>query len=429
MTQSAWKVQLRSVQQVLTTEQGPRTTVPTMVFGGKEAPQFASPHNDPLVVEMKIASAIVRQILTDIGGSVNIITWDCWKKLTHPGRDIVPLVHPILGFGGQEVNPTGMICFPVRFGDKLKSKNLEVDFLVVDVPTAYNVIVGHPTLHKVSTCPTDSLAPWPEPPFQPPWSLQPWPLRAPPLAGAASHSSQPLGRPNQPSAVPSAAGTRSLALQRSICLDEIGGRPLDTHGRTADGLRGSSHDLIGGGLFLEARGAIPGVDAAASSGQPSIHCRLRIGTLMVGFFSRGIRRGAYGQNNLVRLLQIRDHRERGRIRVYLLGLLINEALPLLFPTVLGVGCHLFRSSIPGLKDRQPHPRLLCIKQKGSQYQAETLTNIGTTNTLRKILKDQKARRGKEEVVPKKLQLREPIQGFPSLDLLFLFSGPFTDSIA
>jgi len=87
--------------------------------------------------------------LIDTGSSVDIITWDCLKKLTHPGRQIIPLVHPILGFGGQEVNPTGMIRLPVRFGSKLRSKNLEVDFLVVDVPTTYNVILRCPTLHRV----------------------------------------------------------------------------------------------------------------------------------------------------------------------------------------------------------------------------------------------------------------------------------------
>ncbi|KAJ8430631.1 hypothetical protein Cgig2_008311 [Carnegiea gigantea] len=46
------------------------------------------------------------------------------------------------------LNPTGMIRLPMCFGDKIKSKNLEVDFIVVDVPTAYNVILGRPTLHK-----------------------------------------------------------------------------------------------------------------------------------------------------------------------------------------------------------------------------------------------------------------------------------------
>jgi len=121
----------------------------TMVFGGKEAPRFTFLHNDPMVIEMKIASAIVQRILIDTGSFVDIITWDYLKKLTYPGRDIVRLVHPILGFGGQEVNPTGMIRLHICFGDKIKAKNLEVDFLVVDVPMAYNVILGHPTLHKL----------------------------------------------------------------------------------------------------------------------------------------------------------------------------------------------------------------------------------------------------------------------------------------
>ena len=58
-------------------------------------------------------------------------------------------MQPILGFRGQEVNPTDMIRLPIRLGYQLKAKNLEVDFLVVNMFTAYNVILGRPTLHKV----------------------------------------------------------------------------------------------------------------------------------------------------------------------------------------------------------------------------------------------------------------------------------------
>jgi len=58
-------------------------------------------------------------------------------------------VHPILGFGGQEVNLAGMIRLPLCFSDKLNARNLEIDFLVVDVPTTYNAILGCPTLHNV----------------------------------------------------------------------------------------------------------------------------------------------------------------------------------------------------------------------------------------------------------------------------------------
>jgi len=85
MTRSAWKALLRSMQQVLTAEQEARVTAPTVVFGRRKAPCFASTHSDPLVVEMKIGIAIIWRILIDIGNSMDIITWDCLKKLTYPG--------------------------------------------------------------------------------------------------------------------------------------------------------------------------------------------------------------------------------------------------------------------------------------------------------------------------------------------------------
>ncbi|KAJ8435892.1 hypothetical protein Cgig2_010925 [Carnegiea gigantea] len=89
--------------------------------------------------EMKVACVIVRRILIDTRSSMDTITWDSLKKLTYLGRDIVPL----------EVNPIGIIRLPLLFRDKWKSKNLEVDFLVVDVPTAYNIILERPTLLTV----------------------------------------------------------------------------------------------------------------------------------------------------------------------------------------------------------------------------------------------------------------------------------------
>ncbi|KAJ8430595.1 hypothetical protein Cgig2_001680 [Carnegiea gigantea] len=97
---------------------------------------------------MQVAGAIMRRILVDMESSVDIITWDCLKKLKYSGRQIVLLVHPILGFRRQEVNPTGIIHLPLRFGDKTKVRTLEKNFLVVDVPTTYNVILGRSILHK-----------------------------------------------------------------------------------------------------------------------------------------------------------------------------------------------------------------------------------------------------------------------------------------
>jgi len=62
ISRSPRKAQLRGAQQVLMAEQSSRVTVPTIVFSRGEGPRFTSPHNDLLMVEMKVASAIVRRI-------------------------------------------------------------------------------------------------------------------------------------------------------------------------------------------------------------------------------------------------------------------------------------------------------------------------------------------------------------------------------
>ncbi|KAJ8419822.1 LOW QUALITY PROTEIN: hypothetical protein Cgig2_013316 [Carnegiea gigantea] len=58
---------------------------------------------------------------------------------------------------------------------------------------------------------------------------------------------------------------------------------------------------------------------------------------------------------------------------YLLGLLSNKALPLLLPPMLDVSRRLFGSGVPGFEDCQPRPRLICIKQKGSQVNTKHKT--------------------------------------------------------
>ncbi|KAJ8419480.1 hypothetical protein Cgig2_006638 [Carnegiea gigantea] len=91
------RLNFREPSRSLPLNKGEASQSPPWCLVGEESSRFISPHTDPLVLEIKVASAIVRKILIDAGSSVDIITWDCLKKLTYSGRDIVPLVHPILG--------------------------------------------------------------------------------------------------------------------------------------------------------------------------------------------------------------------------------------------------------------------------------------------------------------------------------------------
>jgi len=46
-------------------ESGGTVSVPTMIFSGAEGHPIANSHDDPLDVELKVASTLVRRILID----------------------------------------------------------------------------------------------------------------------------------------------------------------------------------------------------------------------------------------------------------------------------------------------------------------------------------------------------------------------------
>ncbi|KAL0427115.1 UNVERIFIED_CONTAM: hypothetical protein Slati_2886300 [Sesamum latifolium] len=53
----------------------------------------------------------------------------------------------LYGFAGEVVHPRGMVSLPLTMGRGTARKSCLLKFLVVDVPSAYNVIQGRPTLN------------------------------------------------------------------------------------------------------------------------------------------------------------------------------------------------------------------------------------------------------------------------------------------
>ncbi|KAL0447910.1 UNVERIFIED_CONTAM: hypothetical protein Slati_1918900 [Sesamum latifolium] len=53
----------------------------------------------------------------------------------------------LYGFAGEVVHPRGMVPFPLTFGTGATRRTCMLKFLVVDMPSAYNVILGRSTLN------------------------------------------------------------------------------------------------------------------------------------------------------------------------------------------------------------------------------------------------------------------------------------------
>ncbi|XP_010694054.2 uncharacterized protein LOC104906923 [Beta vulgaris subsp. vulgaris] len=71
-----------------------------MTFG-ESSRSVSVPHNDPLVIELKVGNSQVKRVSVDSGSSADIITLECLKKLKYNEKDVTPLDQPLIGFEGN----------------------------------------------------------------------------------------------------------------------------------------------------------------------------------------------------------------------------------------------------------------------------------------------------------------------------------------
>ena len=105
--------------------------------------------NDPIAISAVINNFLVERILVDDGSVVEILMYEAFKKM---GLDesLLRLTGPIYGFANQPINVKGLINLPVILGQDDHKVTIPANFLVVDLPSAYNAIIGRPLMKQTS---------------------------------------------------------------------------------------------------------------------------------------------------------------------------------------------------------------------------------------------------------------------------------------
>ena len=120
---------------------------PIIGFSKEDARRLHHPHDDALVVSVRVGDYNVHQMLVDNGSSIDILYYPAFQQMRINRARLIPTNAPLVGFGGTRVLPVGSIILSVTVSDYPQQISKDVTFLVVDCSSAYNGILGRPTLN------------------------------------------------------------------------------------------------------------------------------------------------------------------------------------------------------------------------------------------------------------------------------------------
>ena len=117
-------------------------------FTEENARRLHHPYNDALVVSIRVGDYNTHRVLVDNRSSTEILYYLAFQQMRIDREQLIPVNTPFVRFGGTKVHPLGVVTLPVTIGDYPRQITRDVTFLVVDCSSAYNAILGRPTLNS-----------------------------------------------------------------------------------------------------------------------------------------------------------------------------------------------------------------------------------------------------------------------------------------
>ncbi|PON67707.1 hypothetical protein PanWU01x14_101310 [Parasponia andersonii] len=138
-----WKGMGHSVNNVMSEKD--HINAAPIVFTRQDLTTVRRPHDDPLVIRLQIGSALVGRVLVDGGSSVDILFLTTFVSMGLDRSALRPTCQPLFAFDSTRVCPLGIITLDVRAAERC----INVDFVVVDCQSSFNVIMGRGWIHAM----------------------------------------------------------------------------------------------------------------------------------------------------------------------------------------------------------------------------------------------------------------------------------------
>ncbi|XP_057719195.1 uncharacterized protein LOC130933583 [Arachis stenosperma] len=149
-TSSARKRTYRAMLTVTDAFKGPQPVqdFPEMTFHSTDFSHTDTNYDDPVVISVQLEDLIVRKVLLDPGSSANVLFFTTFEKMNLSSNILQPCHGDLIGFSGERVPVLGSVWLQTTLGEQPLFKTQDIQYLVVECFSPYNLILGRPFLNR-----------------------------------------------------------------------------------------------------------------------------------------------------------------------------------------------------------------------------------------------------------------------------------------
>ncbi|XP_057740308.1 uncharacterized protein LOC130957468 [Arachis stenosperma] len=124
------------------------TQLPQVTF--THADFNSSIHNldDLVLITLQLGDLLVKKVLLDPGSSADVPFYTTFQKMKLSNNALQQTGGDLIGFSGERVPILGSVWLQTTLGEHPLSKTCDIQYLVVDCFSPYNLILGRPFLNK-----------------------------------------------------------------------------------------------------------------------------------------------------------------------------------------------------------------------------------------------------------------------------------------